>query len=263
MAVRFETRDPVAILTIDRLEARNAIDRETDAALAAAWIRFRVDAELWVAVLTAAGDKAFCAGADLRGVGEFYRSLTSAERLARAEREPGLGGITRNLTLWKPVIAAVNGYCLAGGFELALACDVRIASETASFGLPEVTWGIMPGAGGTQRLPRIAPLGAALELIMTGERISAAEAYRLGIVNRVVPAAELMAAALGLAERICANGPLAVRAAKQAVYRGLHLPLDEALGLEQLLAEPVRQSEDAQEGPRAFAEKRKPKFKGR
>lgn len=263
MAVDFAVRDHVAVITINRPDVRNAIDRETDHALADAWRRVRDTSDLWVAVLTGAGDQAFCAGADLRGVGEFYRSLTSAERLARADAEPGLGGLTRNLHLWKAVIAAVNGHCLAGGFELALACDIRIASETATFGLPEVTWGIMPGAGGTQRLPRLAPLGAALELILTGERIAAADAYRLGIVNRVVPPAELMPAALALAERICRNGPLAVRAAKEAVYRGLHLPLDEALRLEQLLAEPVRQSEDAQEGPRAFAEKRKPVFKGR
>lgn len=263
MAVRVETREHVLVITIDRPEARNAIDSETDQALLDAWIRFRDGEELYAAVLTGSGTQAFCAGADLGRVGEFYRALTSTERLARAEREPGLGGITRNLSIWKPVIAAVNGHCLAGGFELALACDIRLASETASFGLPEVTWGIMPGAGGTQRLPRVAPLGAALELILTGDRISAAEAYRLGIVNRVVPPAELLPAAVGLAERICRNGPVAVRAAKEAVYRGLHLSLDEALRLEQLLAEPVRQSEDAQEGPRAFVEKRKPAFKGR
>lgn len=263
MPVRFETEGRVAIVTIDRPEARNAIDHATDRSLAEAWRRFRDDDDVWAAVLTGASDQAFCAGADLREVGEFYRSLTSAQRLARAGREPGLGGLTRNLPLWKPVIAAVNGYCLAGGFELALACDIRIASETASFGLPEVTWGIMPGAGGTQRLPRIAPLGAALEMVLGGERICAAEALRLGIVNRVVAPAELLPAALDLARRICRNGPIAVRAAKEAVYRGLHLPLDEALHLEQLLAEPVRQSEDAQEGPRAFGEKRAPHFRGR
>ena len=263
MSVRFEARDQIAIVTIDRPEARNAIDPETGRALIEAWLRFRDSPELRVAVLTGAGEQAFCAGADLHSVGEFYRSLTPAERLARAEVEPGLGGLTRNLDVWKPIIAAVNGHCLAGGFELALACDLRIAAETATFGLPEVTWGIMPGAGGTQRLPRLVPLGAALELILTGERISAAEAYRLWIVNRVVPREELLPTALAVAERIARNGPLAVRAAKQAVYRGLHLPLDEALRLEQLLAEPVRQSEDAQEGPRAFLEKRAPVFKGR
>ncbi len=251
------------MVTIDRPQVRNAIDLETDRALAEAWLRFRDDAELWVAILTGAGEEAFCSGADLGAVSEFYRSLTSAERLERAQRAPGLGGITRNLRLWKPVIAAVNGYCLAGGFELALACDIRVASDNATFGLPEVTWGIVPGAGGTQRLPRLAPLGAAIELIMTGERISAGEAHRLGIVNRVVARSELMRVAHEIAQKICANGPLAVRAAKQAVYRGLHLSLDDALQLEQLLAEPVRQSEDAKEGPRAFSEKRRPVFKGR
>jgi enoyl-CoA hydratase/carnithine racemase len=263
MAVGFETREHVAIVTIDRPEARNAIDPATGEALAAAWRRFRDSADLRAAVLTGAGDEAFCAGADLRSVGEFYRSLSPVQRLARAEAEPGLGGLTRNLDVWKPVIAAVNGYCLAGGFELALACDIRVACETATFGLPEVGWGIVPGAGGTQRLPRIAPMGAALELILTGERITAAEAFRLGIVNRVVPRADLLPAALALAERIGRNGPLAVQAAKQAVHRGLHLSLDEALRLEQLLAEPVRQSEDAREGPRAFVEKRRPIFRGR
>jgi enoyl-CoA hydratase/carnithine racemase len=262
MSVRFEVSGAVVTITIDRPERRNAIDPPTTRALADAWRRFRDGGDLRVAVLTGAGSEAFCAGADLRSIDDFY-ALTPAERLARAEAEPGLGGLTRNLEVWKPVIAAINGYCLAGGFELALACDIRIAAETATFGLPEVTWGIMPGAGGTQRLPRLAPLGAALELVFTGERITAAEAHRLGIVNRVVSSPDLLPTALALAQRIARNGPVAVQAAKQAVYRGRHLPLDEALRLEQLLAEPVRQSEDAREGPRAFLEKRAPAFKGR
>ncbi len=262
MAIRFEVRGRVALITIDRPQARNAIDRETDRELAQAWHRFAAEDGLWVAIVTGAGEN-FCAGADLRDVGEFYRLLSPLERLERAETEPGLGGITRNLEIWKPTIAAIDGYCLAGGFEIALACDLRIATESARFGLPEVSWGIVPGAGGTQRLPRLAPLGAALEIIMTGEAIGAAEALRLGIVNRVVPRERLLAEALGLAERIAANAPLAVRAAKKAVYRGLDQPLEQGLRTEQLLAEPVRQTEDAREGPAAFAEKRKPIFKGR
>jgi len=263
MGVHTETRGRIALITIDRPEVHNAIDRATDQALLAAWRQFRDDPNAWVAILTGAGDRAFCAGADLRDVGEFYRSLTSAERLARADAEPGLGGLTRNLPIWKPVIAAINGYCLAGGFELALACDLRIASENATFALPEVTLGIVPGAGGTQRLPRLAPLGIALEMLLTGEAITAQRAFELSIVNHVVPLPELVPAAIELAQRICRNGPLAVRAVKQAVYRGLHLPLEEALRLEQYLAEPVRQSEDAREGPRAFAEKRSPSFRGK
>ncbi|MEB2346595.1 MAG: enoyl-CoA hydratase-related protein [Deltaproteobacteria bacterium] len=263
MTIRFEREGPLAILTIDRPEVHNALDPETSRALAEAWIRFRDDDELRVAILTGAGERSFCAGADLRGVGAFYRSQTPAQRLRRAEQEPGLGGLTRNLAIDKPVLAAVNGHCLAGGLELALACDLRIAAEHASFGLPEVTRGIVPGAGGTQRLPRLVGPERALDLILTGRRIDAAEALRIGLVSRVVPPAELLAQARALAGAIADNAPLAVRAARAAVWRGLDLALEEGLRLEQLLAEPVRQSEDAQEGPRAFLEKRKPEWKGR
>lgn len=263
MTIRFECVGTVAILTIDRQSVHNAIDSETSQALIEAWIRFRDADELRVAILTGAGERAFCAGADLRGVGDFYRKLTSAERLRRAALTPGLGGITRNLVIDKPILAAVNGYCLAGGLEVALACDLRLASENATFGLPEVTRGIVPGAGGTQRLPRLIGPERALDLILTGRRIDAREAERLGLVTRVVPLADLRDEALSLAQSIAENAPLAVRAAKAAVWHGLDLPLEEGLRLEQLLAEPVRQSEDAQEGPRAFLEKRKPEFKGR
>jgi E-phenylitaconyl-CoA hydratase len=253
----------VALLTIDRPKVHNALDFETSDALVDAWMRFRDDDALRVAILTGAGERSFCAGADLRGVGDFYKTLTSAQRLRRSEQVPGLGGITKNLAIDKPIIAAVNGHCLAGGLEIALACDLRIASENASFGLPEVTRGIIPGAGGTQRLPRLVGPERALDLIMTGRRIDAHEAERIGLVTRVVALADLRQEALAMANAIAANGPLAVRAAKAAVWRGLDVPLEEGLRLEQLLAEPVRQSEDAQEGPRAFLEKRKPEFKGR
>ena len=263
MSIRFECEGAVALLTIDRPKVHNALDFETSDALVDAWLRFRDDDALRVAILTGAGERAFCAGADLRGVGDFYKTLTSAERLRRSEQLPGLGGITKNLAIDKPIIAAVNGYCLAGGLEIALACDLRIASENASFGLPEVTRGIIPGAGGTQRLPRLVGPERALDLILTGRRIDAAEAERIGLVTRVVPQGDLLQKARAMATTIAQNGPLAVRAAKAAVWRGLDVSLEEALRLEQLLAEPVRQSEDAQEGPRAFLEKRKPEFKGK
>ena len=263
MTIRFECEGAVALLTIDRPKVHNALDFETSDALVDAWIRFRDDDALRVGILTGAGERAFCAGADLRGVGDFYKKLTSAQRLRRSELVPGLGGITKNLTIDKPMIAAVNGHCLAGGLEIALACDLRIASENATFGLPEVTRGIIPGAGGTQRLPRLVGPERALDLILTGRRIDAREAERIGLVTRVVPLSELRTEALDVANAIAENGPLAVRAAKAAVWRGLDVPLEEGLRLEQLLAEPVRQSEDAQEGPRAFLEKRKPEFKGR
>ncbi len=263
MTIRFEHEGAVAILTIDRPEVRNALDFKTSDELIEAWRNFSDDDGLRVAVLIGAGDKAFCAGADLRGVAEFYRSLTSAERLRRADREPGLGGITRNLAVDKPIVAAINGHCLAGGLEIALACDLRVAADHATFGLPEVTRGIIPGAGGTQRLPRLIGPERALDLILTGRRIDAEEALRIGLVSVVVPFKELRATALALASRIAENAPLAVRAAKAAVWRGLDLPLEEGLRLEQLLAEPVRQSDDAREGPAAFFEKRKAEFKGR
>ena len=263
MTIQFDVEGPVALLTIDRPEVHNALDFETSDALVAAWERFRDDDQVWVAILTGAGDRSFCAGADLRGVGDFYKSLTSAQRLRRSELTPGLGGITKNLSIDKPIIAAIGGHCLAGGLEIALACDLRIASENASFGLPEVTRGIIPGAGGTQRLPRLIGPERALDLIMTGRRIDAREAERIGIVGRVVAADQLQEEAMKTAQMISQNGPLAVRAAKAAVWRGLDMPLAEGLRVEQLIAEPVRQSEDAQEGPRAFLEKRKPEFKGR
>ncbi len=263
MSIRFECEGAVALLTIDRPKVHNALDFETSDTLVEAWMRFRDDDALRVAILTGAGERAFCAGADLRGVGDFYKKLTSAQRLRRSEQVPGLGGITKNLAVDKPIIAAVNGYCLAGGLEIALACDLRIASENATFGLPEVTRGIIPGAGGTQRLPRLIGTERALDLILTGRRIDASEAERIGLVTRVVALDDLRQETLALAKAIAENGPLAVRAAKAAVWRGRDAPLEEGLRLEQLLAEPVRQSEDAQEGPRAFLEKRKPEFKGR
>jgi enoyl-CoA hydratase/carnithine racemase len=170
---------------------------------------------------------------------------------------------TRNIEMPKPTIAAINGYAIGGGLELALACDIRIAADHARLGLREVTQGIIPGAGGTQRLPRLIPFGLALELLITGDLLSAQEAYRIGLVSKVVSPSELMATAQGLALHINENAPLAVRAAKEAAYKGLRMPLDEGMRFESLLQIKVRQSEDSKEGPRAFAEKRKPDYRGR
>ncbi len=263
MPIRFETHDRIAIITIDRPEVHNALDLDHSRELAEAWVRFRDDADLWIAIVTGAGDKAFSAGADLRALGEYYRSSTPLQRRQRAETLPGLGGLTRNLDVWKPIIAAVNGHCFGGGLELALACDIRIAAENAQFGLTETSWGIIPGAGGTQRLPRLVPMGIALEMILAAKKIDAAEAYRIRLVNKVVPLAGLMKAAIEMAQQICANAPLAVQTAKMAVWKGLELPLADGLRLENALGEPLRQTEDAQEGIAAFAEKRKPQFKGK
>ncbi len=264
MPIRYEQKDRIVTITIDRPEARNAIDPETHQALIEAWIRFRDDADAWVAILTGAGERAFSAGADLK---KMIPQTVGAHGLAadrpRGHNDYGLGGITRGLEIWKPLVAAVNGHALAGGLELVLACDLRVAAEHATFGLTEVRWAIMPGAGGTQRLPRAVPLAKAMELILLAEPIPAAEAHRIGLVNAVVPPAELMPTARRWAETLCERGPLAVRAAKEAVIRGLSLPLADGLRFEAFLSGTLRGTEDAVEGPKAFAEKRKPVFKAR
>ena len=259
--VIYEKRDRIAIVTINRPERMNAIDPQTSAELHEAWCDFRDDHDLWVGIFTGAGEKAFSAGNDLVAMSQLQQQGISAVG-AIYSRSP-FGGVTRNFECWKPMIAAINGYCLAGGLEMALVCDIRIAAEHSVFGLPEVTRAIIPGAGGTQRLPRIIPSGAALELILTGGRFDAKWALQYGLVNQVVPAGEVMPRALAVAEAICQNGPLAVRLAKEAVYRGLSLPIDEGLRFEGEQSRKVLGSEDAMEGPLAFAQKRKPSYKGR
>jgi enoyl-CoA hydratase/carnithine racemase len=258
MAIRYDKDGNIAIVTIDRPETMNAMDRDTSRQLAEAFVDFDHDERVLVAILTGAGDKAFSAGADLKKM--YGRAEDGSIReIWDSQRQWRLG---QRLQVWKPVIAAINGYCLAGGLELALGCDIRIASETASFGCPEVRWGILHGYGAL-RLPKTIPFSAAMELLLTGDRISAPEAYRLGIVSRVVAPSALMPTARQLAEKICANGPLAVRVTKELAWRGLETSLEEALRLYSALGALVRASEDAREGPRAFAEKRQPQFKGR
>jgi E-phenylitaconyl-CoA hydratase len=258
MPIRYEKDGQIATVTINRPEAMNALDRDTSRELAEAFQDFNQDEHLRVAILTGAGDKAFSAGADLK---KMYGGAEdgNVREIWDAERQWRLG---QRLQVWKPIIAAINGYCLAGGLELAMGCDIRLASETASFGCPEVRWGILHGYGAL-RLPKTMPLSAAMELLLTGERITAEEAYRLGIISRVVPPAELMPTARRLAEKICANGPLAVRVTKELAWRGLEMSLEEGLRLYAALGALVRASEDAREGPRAFVEKRQPQFKGR
>ncbi len=260
MSVHFEVDDHVAWVTLDRPAALNAIDPESHAALVQAWERYRDDANLRVAVLTGAGNKAFCAGVDLKRMGEFYQSVPAEQRVEVWNRLPGIGGLTRNLEVGKPVIAAVNGVCLGGGLELALACDIRLASSNATFGLPEVRWAIIPGQGGTQRLPRAVPPAVALEMILTGKPIDSARAEAIGLVNRVYPPSRLREEALTMAQSIVALPPRAVRAALMAVHRGLALPLTEGLRLEQELANPLRDSPDNREARAAFREKRPPRW---
>ena len=185
MALLYEQQGHVVTITLNRPEAMNAIDPETHQELIDAWARFRDDPDAWVAILTGAGEKAFSAGADLK---KLIPQAFARPGVGRSHNDLGLGGITRGMEIWKPIIGAVNGYALAGGLELVLCCDLRVAAEHASFGLTEVRWAIMPGAGGTQRLPRMVPLAKAMEMILMGETCSAQEAHRIGLVNAVVPA---------------------------------------------------------------------------
>jgi E-phenylitaconyl-CoA hydratase len=260
MPVHFTREGHVAWVTLDRPEAMNAIDPEAHAALVNAWEHFRDDTDLRVAVLTGSGTKAFCAGVDLKRMGDFYRSVPAEQRVEVWNREPGIGGITRNLELGKPVIAAINGVCLGGGLELALACDIRLASENATFGLPEVKWAIIPGQGGTQRLPRAVPPSIALQMILTAEPIDAARAAQIGLVNHVYPLDRLREEAGALAVTIASHPPRAVQSALAAVRGGLSLPLVEGLRREQELANPLRDSPDNIEARAAFREKRPPRW---
>src|SRR5918992_2415985 len=251
-----EKRERVAIVTINRPEKRNALNIKTREEGARLLEALRDDEAVGVVVFTGAGDKAFIAGAD---IAEF------AGRTALTQRDVMMARslFTAIDTFPKPVIAMVNGYCLGGGCELALACDIRIASETASFGQPEINLGIIPGGGGTQRLTRLVGEGKAMEMILTGEIISAQEAFRLGLANQVVPADQLQAKTMEVANRMAEKSPVALRLAKEAVKAASRSNLDEGLRREVDLFALCFSSEDKDEGVGAFLEKRKPDFKGK
>lgn len=255
--VIYEVRDKIAFVTINRPQAYNACDQPTYDRLAEVWQDFAANDDAWVAILTGAGDKAFCAGSDIKL--NFNAKPEPADAFASANH----ADLMRGLDIWKPIIAAVNGHCNGGGLEMALGCDIRVASDNAQFGLGEVRIGLLPGGGGTQRLPRAIPLGDALWMLYSGERIDAAEAHRLGLVNRVVPLPDLLATAEAMANKLLEAGPLAIRAIKQAAIQGLSMPLDDGLRLESNLFRLLAMTEDSVEGTRAFAEKREPEWKAR
>ena len=256
--ILYETKGSVAKITINRPEAMNAFDLETARVMGERLQEFDADAALRVAILTGAGDKAFCAGADLKKMhgGSHDGGINE---LWDFERQNRLG---QRLQTVKPVIAAVNGYCLAGGLELALGSDIRIASTNASFGSPEVRWSILHGFG-AMRLPQTVGMSVAMEMLLTGERIDAKRAYEVGLVSRLVEPAALMRTAEEMAQKIASNGPLAIRVTKDLAWRGLHEHPADMLRYYAAVTALIHETEDAKEGPRAFSEKRVPQFKNR
>jgi enoyl-CoA hydratase/carnithine racemase len=254
MSIDYSTSNRVAVITINRPEAHNAVNVQTWKELNEALVRFRDDPELWVGIITGSGEKAFCAGAD---VSETLPYMKENHHLYWPDA-PKYG-----LNLWKPLIAAVNGVALGGGMEIALACDIRIASEKARFGTPEVSRGVIPGWGGTQKLPRIIPWAKAAEMVLMGKLLDAQEAWRIGLINKVVPPETLMEEAMKWAEDFCKVGPLAVRAAKEAMVRGCSMPLSDGLQLEGSFFDYCLNTQDYVEGTSAFLGKRKPDFKAK
>jgi enoyl-CoA hydratase len=255
--VLYEKKGPIAYVTLNRPKVLNALNAAAIAELNDVFKDARDDDAVRSVIFTGAGDKAFAAGAD---IGEIATG-TSVDTEDRVRHGQGLTKVIENLG--KPVIAAVNGFALGGGCELAMACTIRLAVETARFGQPEVTIGIIPGYGGTQRLPRLIGKGRALQLILTGEMIGAQEAYRIGLVNEIVPAADLISRAEAILNRINANAPVAVRSAMDSVNRGLDTTISDGLSVEASLFVTCAATEDLKEGAAAFREKRRPKFQGR
>ncbi|MCX6004155.1 MAG: enoyl-CoA hydratase-related protein [Chloroflexi bacterium] len=256
MAVGYQKEGKIAVITLNRPEALNSFDPDQINEFNQCLYDFNQDENLWVAIVTAAGERAFSVGADIK------TTLPKIQDSAHRGEMPA-PAICEDMQIWKPVIAAINGACLGGGFEVALACDIRIASETATFGFPEINLGLIPGWGGTQRLPRAIPLAKAAELLTSGRPIDAQEAYRIGLVNKVVPPAELMNEARKMAETLLKPAPLAARAAKQAMLQGLNTTLINGLEIEYQLEKYVTKTEDFQEGREAFIAKRKADFKAK
>jgi enoyl-CoA hydratase/carnithine racemase len=261
--IRYEKHGHVRLITIDRAAKMNSLDFEANDRLVAAWREFDADDDAFVAVITGAGEKAFCAGADLKTYTMDFARRPAPEFRARFTNGPGFGGITRNLDIFKPIIAAVNGYAISGGFELALACDLRFCSPNAEFALQDAKWGFHACDGGLIRLPQIVGLGHAMEIVLSGERVGADDAFRIGLVNRIVPQPDLLGFALDYAQMLARRSPLSHRFAKEVMKRAVGMHMDEALRLESRSFHDVGLTEDLAEGTTAFRERREARFKGR
>jgi len=269
MPIHFEPGDDhVVTITIDRSEARNSLDMEHFFQLRQAWERFDADDELWVAIITGVGPD-FCVGADLK---TYIPEITKLSKRISAGETTDIGGyqlddgvkaVLRGTKIYKPIIAAVNGTCVAGGMEMLGGCDIRVASDNATFAVMEPKRGLFAGGGTTVRLPRQIAFPAAMEMLLCADQISAQRAFSMGVLNEVCHPGELMERALAYASRITSNGPLAVRKTKESVLRGLATTMSEAYKIESEISSEVFASEDATEGPKAFAEKRPPVWKNR
>jgi len=266
-AVLYEKHDGLAVVTMNRPDVRNAINPEMLCRLADAWQDINDDAEVRVVILTGAGDKAFCAGADLDRLVRMMQGLrppeTEFDERIKNDYTIIYKGLLRNFQVNKPIIAAVRGFCVAGGTEILSCTDIRIAGDDARFGLAEVKWSLFPMGGSTVRLPRQISYCNAMEILLTGEQFSAERALQMGLINKVVAPDQVMPEAMRYAHILRANGPLAVQAVKRSVLAGIGLPPEQALEKEMEIGIPVSMSEDCKEGTRAFKEKRKPVFKGR
>lgn len=255
--ILYEMKDGIGLVTINRPDKLNALNDETINELYDVVDKIKGDERIWVAIITGSGEKAFVAGADIRELSQ----LNTATAEVKMHKGQELNNRIENLG--KPVIAAINGFALGGGCELAMACTIRIAADTAKLGQPEINLGIIPGYGGTQRLSRLVSKGKAMELLLTGDNISAPEAYRIGLVDAIYPREQLMKAAFDLAGKLMRKSPLATKAIIEAVNDGLKKPFNEALGLEANLFSILISTEDAQEGLKAFLEKRQANFSGK
>ena len=258
-----ERHGAVTLITINRAEKMNSLDFAANDALIAAFREFEADEAARVAVVTGAGDKAFCAGADLKTYTMAFANKPAPRFRVDETDGPGFGGITRNMDIGKPIVATINGFAISGGFELALACDIRFCSPNAEFALQDVKWGFHACDGGLIRLPQIVGLGHAMEIVLSGERVDAEAALRMGLVNRVHPSAELLARSLDYAQMLARRAPLAQRFAKDVMRRAYGMAMREALALESRSFFDLGGTEDLTEGTTAFREKREASFKGR
>ena len=261
--ILYEAHGHVRLITLNRPAKMNSLDFEANDALIERWKEFDADSQARVAVVTGAGNRAFCAGADLKTYTMAFARTPAPEFRRRYTNGPGFGGITRTLNVFKPIVAAVNGYAVSGGLELALACDIRFCSPNAEFGLQEVQWGFHACDGGLIRLKEIVGLGNAMEMVLSGDLFGAEHAWRIGLVNRVVTQDRLLEQALACAEKLASRAPLAQRLAKEVVHRTHGMPMDEALKLESASFRNLSDTEDMAEGNAAFRERRRARFRSR